>query len=70
MQPWPGLSKASHPADAPNDEVEVTLRSLDTPDQLMPTYENRIVRRKSWLPPFPLKRRYDRDRDVTSRFEE
>ena len=27
-----------------------------------------IVRRASWLPPFPLKRRYDRDRDAMGRF--
>ena len=50
---------------APADEIEVNLGSLDAPDQLMPTYENWIVRRKSWLPPFPLTRRYDRDRDAT-----
>jgi hypothetical protein len=36
----------------------------------MPTYESWIVRRESWLPPFPLTRRYDRDRDPTGRFEE
>jgi hypothetical protein len=35
----------------------------------MPTYESWIIRRESWLPPFPLTRRYDRDRDPTSRFE-
>ena len=66
------------------DEVEVYLGSLDAPDQqphgrhaggmverlLMPTYESWIVRRESWLPPFPLDRRYERDRDATSRFEE
>src|SRR5215469_12796545 len=51
------------------DEIEVNLGSLDAPDQLMPTYESWIVRRESWLPPFPLTRRYDRDRDATSRFE-
>ncbi|HMJ37749.1 MAG TPA: GFA family protein, partial [Baekduia sp.] len=51
------------------DEIEVNLGSLDAPDQLMPTYESWIVRRESWLPPFPLKRRYDRDRDATGRFE-
>ena len=45
------------------DEVEVHLGSLDAPDQLMPTYENWIVRRESWLPPFPLERHYKRDRD-------
>jgi hypothetical protein len=33
------------------------------------TYESWIIRRESWLPPFPLTRRYDRDRDATSRFE-
>ena len=52
------------------DEIEVSLGSLDAPDQLMPTYESWIVRRESWLPPFPLERRYDRDRDATSRCEE
>src|SRR5207237_4741687 len=52
------------------DEIEVNVGSLDAPDQLMPTYESWIVRRESWLPPFPLKRRYDRDRDATGRFEE
>ena len=43
------------------DEIEVNLGSLDAPDQLMPTYESWIVRRESWLPPFPLMPRYDRD---------
>jgi hypothetical protein len=52
------------------DEIEVNVGSLDAPDQLLPTYESWIVRRESWLPPFPLKRRYDRDRDATGRFEE
>ena len=47
------------------DEIEVNLGSLDAPDQLMPTYESWIVRRESWLPPFPLTRRYERDRDAT-----
>ena len=52
------------------DEIEVNLGSLDAPDQLRPTYELWTVRRESWLPPFPLTRRYDRNRDATSRFEE
>ena len=52
------------------DEIEVNLGSLDAPDQLMPTYESWIVRRESWLPPFPLTRRYERNRDETGRFEE
>jgi len=51
------------------DEIEVNLGCLDAPDQLMPTYESWIIRRESWLPPFPLSRRYDRDRDHTGRFE-
>jgi hypothetical protein len=50
------------------DEIEVHLGSLDAPDQLMPTYELWTVRRESWLPPFPLTRRYDRDREGTGRF--
>ena len=52
------------------DEIEVNPESLDAPDQLMPTYESWIVRRESWLPAFPLKRRYERDRDASGRFEE
>jgi hypothetical protein len=56
------------------DEVEVNLGSLDAPvdthGQLVPTYESWTVRREAWLPPFPLARRYERDRDSTGRFEE
>jgi hypothetical protein len=52
------------------DEVEVNLGSLDSPDQLQPTYESWTVRRESWLPPFPLARHYARDRDPSSRHEE
>ena len=52
------------------DEIEVNLGSLDAPDQLVPTYELWTVRREAWLPPFPLKRHYERDRDATSRFED
>lgn len=47
------------------DEIEVHLGSLDTPDQLVPTYESWCVRRESWLPPFPEMKRYQRDRDAT-----
>ena len=50
--------------------IEVNLGSLDAPDQLTPTYENWIVRRESWLPPFPLTRRYERNREGKGRFEE
>jgi hypothetical protein len=51
------------------DEVEVHLGALDAPDQLMPTYECWTVRRESWLPPFPLARRYERDRHAEGRAE-
>lgn len=49
------------------DEIEVHIGALDTPDRLRPTYELWTVRRESWLPPFPLARRYERDRDATAR---
>jgi hypothetical protein len=53
-----------------DDEIEVNLGSLDKPDQFRPTYELWMTRRESWLPPFPLTRRYAHDRDAASRFEE
>ena len=52
------------------DEIEVHLGSLDAPDQLTPTYQLWTCRRESWLPPFPLNRHYDRDREATGRNEE
>lgn len=52
------------------DEIEVNLGSLDAPDRFVPTYESWIIRRESWLPAFPLARRYAQDRDETGRFEE
>jgi hypothetical protein len=52
-----------------DDEIEVSVGSLDAPDQCTPTYENWIIRRESWLPPFPLTRRYDRNREGTGRYE-
>jgi hypothetical protein len=48
----------------------VSLGSLDGIDQLMPTYELWTVRRESWLPPFPLKRSYERDRESAGRTED
>ena len=51
------------------DEVEVHLGALDAPDQFLPTYENWIVRRESWLPPFPIARHYERDRKGAGRAE-
>jgi hypothetical protein len=52
------------------DEIEVNLGSLDAIDQFVPTYELFTIRRESWLPPFPLKKRYLRDRESTGRAEE
>ncbi|MBM0106741.1 GFA family protein [Steroidobacter sp. S1-65] len=52
------------------DEVEVNLGCLDAPDQFRPSYELWTIRRESWLPPFPLSKHYQRDREGTSRFEE
>ncbi|HEX4922048.1 MAG TPA: GFA family protein, partial [Candidatus Bathyarchaeia archaeon] len=53
-----------------SDEVEVNLGALDEPSQLMPTYESWITRRESWLPPFALKKRFERDRDAGSPYED
>ena len=44
------------------EEVEVMLGALDSPNQLVPTYELWTIRRESWLPPFSLAERYERDR--------
>ena len=52
------------------DEIEVALGALDAPDQFTPTYELWTVRRESWLPPFPLKHHYARDREGTGRTED
>ncbi|MGI4718846.1 MAG: GFA family protein [Janthinobacterium lividum] len=52
------------------DEIEVHLGALDAPDRLMPTYENWIIRRESWLPPFPLQKHYERNREAGGRVEE
>ncbi|MET0808851.1 MAG: GFA family protein [Pseudoxanthomonas sp.] len=52
------------------DEIELGLGCLDDKDQLTPTYENWIIRRESWLPPFALARHYARDREGAGRSEE
>ncbi len=52
------------------DEIEVHLGSLDEIDRLRPTYELWTVRRESWLPPFPLEARYERNRIATDSSEE
>jgi hypothetical protein len=52
------------------DEVEVSLGALDTIDRFAPTYELWTIRREAWLPPFPLRHRYERDRESARRFED
>ena len=52
------------------DEIEINLGSLDTPNQLRPTYELWTIRRESWLPPFLLKTRYERNRENDGRIED
>lgn len=44
------------------DEIEIHLGALDAPDQLQPTYECWTSRRETWLPAFPVGRRYPQDR--------
>jgi len=53
-----------------DDEIEVGLGSLDEPNQLVPTYELWTIRREAWLPPFPLTRLYERNRESTGRTEQ
>lgn len=52
------------------DEIEVHLGALDAIEQFIPTYENWTVRREAWLPPFPLRRSYGRDRESEGRHED
>ena len=51
------------------DEVEVHLGSLDTPNQLQPTYELWTVRRERWLPAFVGVKSYEHYREATNRTE-
>ncbi|WP_085901616.1 GFA family protein [Kiloniella majae] len=53
-----------------DDEIEVHLGTLDTPDQLIPTYESWTIRREATLPAFLHAKQYARDRDDTGRSEE
>ena len=64
-----------------DDEVELHLGALDEQphgrhaggvgqrllDRFEPTYECWAIRREAWLPPFPLRFRYDRNRDAGGR---
>ncbi|MDE2446075.1 MAG: GFA family protein [Alphaproteobacteria bacterium] len=51
------------------DEVEVSLGSLDAPDQFKPTYELWTIRREKWLSEFEGMKKYDGDRQGTGRAE-
>jgi hypothetical protein len=52
------------------DEIEVHLGALDAPDQFVPAYENWVIRRESWLPPFSLAHHYARNREAAEPGEE
>lgn len=52
------------------DEIEINLGSLDSTDQFIPTYELWTIRRESWLPAFPIKNRYERNRLTSDRSED
>ncbi len=52
------------------DEVEVNLGALDETDRFQPTYELWTIRRESWLPPFPVRHRHERDSDRKGRTED
>lgn len=52
-----------------SDEIEVHLGALDFPDQFIPTYENWIIRRETWLPPLPVTKHYPKDREGSGRSE-
>jgi hypothetical protein len=52
-----------------SDEAEVFVGIFDEPNQLKPTYESFTVRREAWLPPLPLARHYERNRNGTGRTE-
>jgi hypothetical protein len=53
-----------------SDEIEINIGVLDAPDLVRPTYESWVIRREAWLPPFPLKHRYERDRQGEGRSED
>ncbi len=53
-----------------DDEIELHLGALDAPNQLTPSYELWTVRRETWLPPFPLRNSYPRDREGSGRTED
>ncbi|MFJ3264182.1 GFA family protein [Pseudomonas sp. NPDC086581] len=52
------------------DEIEVSLGALDQPDRFQPTYELWTCRREAWLPAFPMRHLYERDRESGGRSED
>lgn len=48
--------------DATDNEIEVHLGALDTPNIFTPDYELWTIRRESWLPEFPGTQLYERGR--------
>jgi hypothetical protein len=52
------------------DEVEIHVGAIDAIDQLQPTYEGWTSRREAWLPPFPVKNRYAKDRESQGRTDQ
>ena len=50
-----------------DDEVELHLGALDEIDRFEPTYECWTIRREAWLPAFPTRYRYHRNRDAGGR---
>ena len=52
-----------------DDEVEVHAGAFDAPDQVRPSYELWTIRREAWLPPFPLRHHYARNREGGGRSE-
>jgi hypothetical protein len=44
------------------DEFELHLGAFDDINVFRPTYELWTIRRETWLPEFPVKERYERDR--------
>jgi hypothetical protein len=52
------------------DEIELNLGAFDETDRFQPTYELWTIRRESWLPAFPTKHRYPRDREGSGRSED
>ena len=50
-----------------DDQVELHLGAVDEIDRFEPTYECWTVRREAWLPPLPVRSRYERNREASGR---